>query len=386
MPKEVEVHSVDQPDTEVEDGAGPRNEPDNEPEAEPEPVVTIAAGEDSMTEGEAVSFTVTAEPAPAADLAVSVTVTETEITLAASESESRTVTITAGQTTATLQVVTDDDEADEPDSTVTATLTVGPGYKLGSPNSAGVTVADNDEPVVDEPVVDEPVVDEPVVTIAADEDSVTEGEAASFTVMADPAPAADLAVSVTVTETETTLAASESGSRTVTITAGQTTATLQVATDDDEADEPGSTVTATLTVGPGYKLGSPNSAVVTVADNDPGVVSPPPKSTVSIANVSPLQVTEGGRVSVTLRASPAPTAGLTGDVMFLDSDDMIGAERWSFRFGAGQVGDVVSYLVREDGANVSRTLTIWLARTTDADSYVAASGTRTVTINDGDDD
>ena len=165
----------------------------------------------------------------------------------------------------------------------------------------------------------------------------------TFTVTADPAPAADLEVSVTVTETETTLAASESELRTVTITAGQTTATLQVATDDDEADEPDSTVTAMLTVGPGYKLGSPNSADVTVADNDPGVVSPPPKSTVSITNVSPLQVTEGGSVSVTLRASPASTARLTGGVLFRDSDEAIGVERYDIEkpsLAIGQIGQI----------------------------------------------
>ena len=85
-----------------------------------EPEVTIGAAQDGVTEGEAVSFTVTAMPAPAADLVVSVTVTETGDTLGASVPEQ--VTIAAGKTTATLQVTTVDDTADESNSTVTATV------------------------------------------------------------------------------------------------------------------------------------------------------------------------------------------------------------------------------------------------------------------------
>ena len=75
---------------------------------------------------------------------VSVTVTETGATLAASVPDN--VTVSAGQTTATLQVTTVDDTADESDSTVTATVTSGTGYTVGSRSSARVTVADNDEP------------------------------------------------------------------------------------------------------------------------------------------------------------------------------------------------------------------------------------------------
>ena len=64
---------------------------------------------------------------------------------------------------------------------------------------------------------------------------MTEGQPATFTVRANPAPAANVQVSVTVTETGDTLAASVPDN--VTVSAGQTTATLQVTTDDDTADE-----------------------------------------------------------------------------------------------------------------------------------------------------
>ena len=76
-----------------------------------EPQVTIRASQAPVTEGDELSFTVTAMPAPGADLVVSVTVTETGDTLAASVPQK--VTIAAGKTTAKLQVQTVGDETDE---------------------------------------------------------------------------------------------------------------------------------------------------------------------------------------------------------------------------------------------------------------------------------
>ena len=68
----------------------------------------------------------------------------------------------------------------------------------------------------------------------------------------------------------------------------ETGATLT--TVDDTTDESDSTVTATVTSGTGYTVGSRSSARVTVADNDP---PPDGRPTVSIASVSPNPVTEG---------------------------------------------------------------------------------------------
>ncbi len=56
------------------------------------------------------------------------------------------VTFTAGDTTATLTVLTEDDEQQEGDGAVIATLQPGAGYRLGgaSTQSAQVTVEDNE--------------------------------------------------------------------------------------------------------------------------------------------------------------------------------------------------------------------------------------------------
>ncbi len=108
---------------------------------------------------------------------------------------------------------------------------------------------------------------DPVVTVAAG-GGVTEGAAAGFTLTADPAPAADLAVTVAVSQSGDVADASALGERTVTIPAGSTSAGFTVATVDDEADEENGRVVAALAAGGGYTVGDAARATVTVADDD----------------------------------------------------------------------------------------------------------------------
>ncbi len=108
---------------------------------------------------------------------------------------------------------------------------------------------------------------DPVVTVAAG-GGVTEGAAARFTLTADPAPAADLAVTVAVSQSGDVADASALGERTVTIPAGSTSADFTVATVDDEADEENGRVVAALAAGGGYTVGDAARATVTVADDD----------------------------------------------------------------------------------------------------------------------
>ena len=106
-----------------------------------EPEITVSAGS-AVTEGGDAAFTLTATPAPAADLAVSVTV--------ASDGDwgvtagSRTVTIPASGS-ATLTLATTDDATDEPDGSVSVTVTDGTGYTVGSSASGTVSVQDDDD-------------------------------------------------------------------------------------------------------------------------------------------------------------------------------------------------------------------------------------------------
>ena len=220
----------------------------------PAPEVTIAAGA-GVTEGTAATFILTATPAPTAALDVTVTVaTDGDYGITAG---ARTVTIpTTG--TYTLTLATTGDEADEPDGSVSVTVDAGTGYTVGAASSATVAIADDDLPP-------------PVVSVTAGA-GVTEGGDAVFTVKADRAVDADLAVTLTVSEKAGSdfVAAADEGGKTVTILADKHTATLTVKTVDDRVDEPDGAVSATVDAGTGYTVAaSPaDAASVAVADND----------------------------------------------------------------------------------------------------------------------
>ena len=95
--------------------------------------------------------------------------------------------------------------------------------------------------------------------------AVTEGGDAAFTLTANPAPAADLAVSVTVaSDGDWGVAA---GTQTVTIPASGS-ATLTLTTGDDSTDEPDGSVSVTVAAGSGYTVGSSGSGTVAVRDDD----------------------------------------------------------------------------------------------------------------------
>ena len=91
------------------------------------PVVTVTAG-GAVTEGGSASFTLTADPAPAASLSVSVTVaTAGDYGVTAGP---RTVAIdTTGSAVLTLS--TTGDGTNEPDGSVSVTVTDGSGYTVG---------------------------------------------------------------------------------------------------------------------------------------------------------------------------------------------------------------------------------------------------------------
>ncbi len=259
---------------------------DDPPPPPADPEISVAAG-GGVTEGTAAAFTLTASPAPLVALTVSVTVTQSGDYGAATGTRTITIPTTGSYT---LTVATTDDTTDETDGSVTATIDNGTGYTVSSSNSsATVAVADDDVPQV---------------SVSAGS-SVTEGAAASFTLTANPVPAAGLDVNVTITQSGDYGAAT--GARTVTIPATGT-ATFTVTTSDDTTDETDGSVTATIDNGTGYTVSSNSSnATVAVSDDD----DPAPSNTPVISIVAGSAVTEGANANYTITASPAPTAPLT---------------------------------------------------------------------------
>ncbi|MCY3786458.1 MAG: hypothetical protein OXG47_07005, partial [bacterium] len=264
------------------------------PTAEVEPELRITGGS-GVTEGNAASFTITANPKPSAPITVTLAVAQTGAFGVATGT--KTINIpTSGRKF--YSVSTTDDGLDEADGSVTVTLKAGTGYTLAASKQATVRVADDDVPVI---------------SVNAGE-AISEGGTASFTITADPALAAPLTVSLTVAQSGQFGAAT--GTKTVSVpTSGSIS--IAVATSDDSADEADGAIAVTIATSLRYTVSATqNKATVAVADNDVPVIS------ISTAHSS---VTEGSAISFTITASPAPASPLTVNLAVAQTGDYLQA-------------------------------------------------------------
>ncbi len=143
------------------------------------PELRISAG-GGITEGGTASFTITASPAPASPLTVRVAVSQRG---AFGASGAATITVSGVSTTYTVS--TTDDQLDEADGSVTATLQDGGGYTVSTAQGAAmVMVADDDEA----PTPDA------ALGVSIEEASATEGGYLEFTVRLSRAATAEILV------------------------------------------------------------------------------------------------------------------------------------------------------------------------------------------------
>ena len=208
------------------------------------PEATIAAGASPVAEGTAASFTVTLDQAAPEALTVAVSVTESGSALSGTPPAS--VAFAKGETRATLSVPTAADSVVEADSTVTARVTSGTGYAVGTGAAASVAVEDDDTATF---------------TVSADAEAISEGESATLTVA--------ISNGVTFAEVQTlSLATSGTASGsdytvvppTLTLAAGASSVTATLAAAVDQEEEQAETVTVTASRG-GSAIGS---ATVTI--------------------------------------------------------------------------------------------------------------------------
>ena len=146
------------------------------------------------------------------------------------------------------------------------------------------------------------------VSITADDHdgTITEGEAARFTLTATPAPAAEqtIDVDVRITDSGSFAVSSQVGSRVFTITASGTLS-FSIPTEDDMHPEGDGRITATVETGRGYRPHSSNaSASITVEDD----FDAPPSV---IPSTEMLTVTEGDTASYTIALDAQPVDGVT---------------------------------------------------------------------------
>ena len=332
------------------------------------PVVSIsAAAPTTITEGAAATFTVTLDrAAPADGLTVSVDVTESGSYIA--DLASATVVIAEGATTGTLTVPTADDNLDEPDGSITVRITTGVGYTVGTLSTALVTVNDNDIPDPDAPVVS---------ISAAGPTTITEGADATFTVtLSSAAPAGGVTVSVGVTQSGSYI--DGTAPTTAVIAEGATTGTLTVSTDDDNLDEPDGSITAELTTGAGYTVGTLSTALVAVNDNDDVLLA-------SITTAGPTTITEGEVATFTVALDRvAPAGGLTISVAVTESGSYIdGSAPTEVTIAEGATTGTLTVPTADDNLDESDG-SITVRITTGAGYTVGTLSTAMVTVNDND--
>ena len=197
------------------------------------------------------------------------------------------IEIAAGAASATKSFTLDptDDAFDEVDETITVSGESGDLTVKG----ASITLTDDDVPEL---------------SISAGT-AVTEGTAASFTLEADRAPAADLTVNLDVATSAGFATSGTTGAQTFTFRAGKTSESYTVSTESDSADEADGSVSVSLKAGMGYAVAaSDNSASVDVNDDD--------ATSVTLAPTGPIDIAEnGGSADVTITLGRALAAGET---------------------------------------------------------------------------
>lgn len=262
----------------------------------PPPLLTVsvtAMDSDASEAGDPGTFTISRSGnGSLAPLTVYYTVSGTAQNGTDYQTLSGSVTIPDSATSATVSVIPIDDSIVEGDETIVLTISPNANYTIGSMGSATVTIADNDSAPL------------PTVTVAASDPNASETgpDSGAFTISRSGSTESALTVQYTLggmagngTDYQTLPAS-------VTIPAGQTSAVVTVAPIDDGDIEDQETVVLTLNSSSAYIIGSPNSATVTISDNDTSVA----------VEVLDAEASESGPDSGTFQLSRNITPGFGG--------------------------------------------------------------------------
>src|SRR5207237_1237364 len=140
----------------------------------PKPTVTVAATDANASESgpDSGTFTISRTGSTGSALTVNYTLSGTAQNGSDYQQLATSVTIAAGASSATVTVTPIDDSQVEGNETVVLTLAANSAYTAGSPSSATVTIADNDQPPL------------PTVTVVANDANASEQglNTGSFTV------------------------------------------------------------------------------------------------------------------------------------------------------------------------------------------------------------
>ena len=233
------------------------------------PTVTITAVAASVTEGSDVAVTVSRTNAPGEHTRrtfVRLLITDPDGALAPGTNLSPFIAILDGQTEHTLALETVNDQVPELDGNVTVRVmsntSVDAPYVVGTPDSATVEVADDEDPIV---------------SVSADVSTLTEGTDAQFTFSRTGSTKSSLTVGVNITGHYKIMGAatrslasnrSQRPDTTVTFSPGMSEAVLALSTEADQVNEGDGELRVSIKGSPAYEKDGYGSAVVLVEDDD----------------------------------------------------------------------------------------------------------------------
>ncbi len=206
-----------------------------------------------------------------------------------SDSTQTVVIISPNSSESTYILPVENDNVDENNGEITASITSGTGYTIApsARASVNITIMDNDT----------------TISISVANPSITEGENAVFRFTSKDRLSEDTIINISITDEKNFIDQSEPDLMTFSIPSGQLSRQLSLLTDDDETKEGEGVIEILVNSGANYESDDTNKASVNVSDNDGG------KTSISIS-ANPTSIMEGESVVFTVRANPPPSSPL----------------------------------------------------------------------------
>ncbi len=278
-----------------------------------------------------------------------------------------------GQQTAVVTIIPIDDNLIENSEIVTLTLSNGPGYTVGAPNTAAVNIVDNDVASASISVTD-----------ATAAESTPANQTGTFTINLGKVNATGSPITVNFTRSGSATHVSDYANigASVNVPNNSQTANIVIAPVNDNDVEGDETVSLTLASGPGYVVGSPDNATITIEDND--------NANLSIANSAVLEnVVSGNLVFVVTLDNAVPggtQVGYTfsnGTAMGSGVDFTATPGTLTFTGTANETRNITVAIINDALVEANETFTVQLGTPTNG-VLLTGSGNATGTINNDD--
>ena len=240
---------------------------------------------------------------------------------------SGTLTFNAGETSGTVSVLVSGDSVDEPNETLTVTLSNPSGATIGDDAGTGTIVDDDDAPVV---------------TLVLTPDSITEADGVStVTAALDRPSSADTTVTVTATPAPPAVSGDYalSSNLVLTIPAGamDSEGLVTIAALDNDADAPDRTVTVSAAATNDQGVVAPRAVALTIADDDDA-----PALSIGDAEAAEGDAALEFRVTLDRAAAGEVTVDWATADGTAEAGTDYAAGSGSLRFGAGETSGTVS--------------------------------------------